>query len=319
MPTSQRLRPGVRLAAACVLGVLSLVGSAACSGGSESPTAPTAPSGMSAVASAYLDSALALMRSYSFRAERVTAAFRQRARDRAANAQTTRETYPAINAALGELDPHSSLYTPENRPGTTDAPADRPDLRVQARTVAPRIAYLWVPGFLGTNQAGRIDSTHAALRELDAGDPCGWIVDLRANSGGFFFALMASVGPLYATGDPFVGGQQFTENYRWHWYYRQRGAVDVFGVRDPGDSVEMPIQNPWRPRRPGLPVAVLHSTDQNAQGQYTSITASAGESITLAFRGGPPTRSFGLPTYGVASGRVPFIMPDSARMDITDS
>ena len=57
-------------------------------------------------------------------------------------------------------------------------------------------AYLWIPGFVGRNQQGRVATTHTLMRQLDANRPCGWIVDLRHNNGGFFFALMGSVGPL---------------------------------------------------------------------------------------------------------------------------
>lgn len=250
-----------------------------------------------------------------------TAAFRQKYEQQAASATSYAQTYPVLRRALAELDPHSSVSTPNNLPGSTDAPVDRPDLRVQSRMVTPRLGYLWVPGFIGRSQTGRIDSTHQALRELDANNPCGWVLDLRRNNGGFFFALMASVGPLYANGGSGrVGGQRYAGNYVINWFYRQRAnGTDAFVIADAADSAQLVVQNPWRPRRQGLPVAVLHNTAVNASNQYTNITASAGESITLAFRGGPPTRSFGGPTYGVASGRRPFFMIDSARVDVTDS
>jgi hypothetical protein len=248
--------------------------------------------------------------------------FRQKYVARATSRKTYKATYPVIDSALTELDPHSSLYEPTNLPGSTDAPTDRPDLRVQGRMLAAnRVGYVWVPGFIGRSQVGRADSTHQVLRGLDANDPCGWIVDLRANSGGFVYGLMLSVGPLYAPSGArtVVGGQKYSGSYVQNWYYRRSGSSDFFGIRDSRDSVELELTTPWRPKRPGLPVAVLHSTTRNASNQLTSITASAGESIALAFRGGPPTRSFGAPTYGVASGRYPMFLIDSARVDITDS
>ncbi len=301
---------------------------AACS--DKDPTSPVVTPGPSTVGritvAQYMDSALTLMQTWSIKQQTNWTTFRARWKASAAGKTTYAQLYPVIDSALTALDPHSSISPPDQLPGTTDAPTNRPDLQVQSRLFdsasTRRVGYLWVPGFIGTNQSGRIDTTHAALRALDAQNPCGWIVDLRTNNGGFFFALMASVGPLYsnnAAGDGLVGGQQFPGNYQILWYYKQRGARDVFGIRDTRDSAELAVNNPWRPRRPGLPVAVLHSTARNAAGQLTSITASSGESITLAFRGGPPTRSFGNPTYGVASGRDPFMMPDSARIDITSS
>jgi hypothetical protein len=285
------------------------------------PTTPTAPAA-SLTVSRYFAIAMDSIQFYSINESVArSAAFRQKYEQQAASATTFAQTYPVLQRALSELDPHSSVSTPQNLPGSTDAPVDRPDLRVQSRMAAPRIGYLWVPGYVGRNQAGRIDSTHQALRALDQNSPCGWVLDLRRNSGGFFFALMASVGPLYApAGDGRVGGQRYAGNYVINWHYRQRAnGTDAFLIRDAGDSAQLVVQNPWRPRRPGLPVAVLHNTAVNAENRFTNITASAGESISLAFRGGPPTRSFGGPTYGVASGRRPFFMPDSARIDVTDS
>ena len=286
-----------------------------------SPTTPTAPAGTLTVGR-YFGIAMDSIQFFSINESVArTAAFRQKYEQQAASATTFAQTYPILQRALSELDPHSSVSTPQNLPGSTDAPVDRPDLRVQSRMATPRVGYLWVPGFVGRSQQGRIDSTHQALRALDQNNPCGWILDLRRNNGGFFFALMASVGPLYApTGDGRIGGQRYAGNYIINWHYRQRAnGTDAFVIRDAADSAQLVVQNPWRPRRPGLPVAVLHNTAVNAENRFTNITASAGESITLAFRGGPPTRSFGGPTYGVASGRRPFFMPDSARIDVTDS
>ncbi|MCA2994702.1 S41 family peptidase [Gemmatimonas sp.] len=248
--------------------------------------------------------------------------FRSRYLARAATVPTLRDTYTIITSALRELDPHSSISPPNQLPGSSDAPTDRPDQRVNGRMITPRLGYVWIPGFIGRSQAGRVDTTHTLLRELDANRPCGWIVDLRHNSGGFVFALMASVGPLWNTDNGFAGGLQYSGTYREFWYYRDRGNNGVFGLSNLRDSAELVVPNPFRPTRRGLPVAVLIGSSQVTlpDGRVArSVTASAAEAITLAFRGGPPSRVFGLPSIGVASGRDFFFMPDSARVDITDS
>ena len=332
MPHDPFAHPGaLRTWSAPRLAVLGLMaaGVAACSSDPTAPPLTTRPpttgtgpgTNGSLTVARYFAAAFDTIQGVSINQEVAsTAAFRQKYAQQAASATTYKQLYPIIRAALRELDPHSSLSEPTNLPGSTDAPTDRPDLRVQGKMITPQVGYVWVPGFVGRSQQGRVDSTHQVLRELDANSPCGWIVDLRANSGGFMFALMASVGPLYTTGDGPVGGQRYAGNYVVNWHYRQRAnGTDAFLFRDARDSAQLVIQNPWRPRRQGLPVAVLHAAARNAAGQLTSITASAGESITLAFKGGPPSRSFGAPTYGVASGRRYFSMPDSARIDVTDS
>ena len=321
------VRPGVhRVRSASRLAVLGLATATAAACSSSDPTSPDTdnsidPGGRLTVTQ-YMTAALDTIQGFSINESVArTTAFRQKYLQEASTKKSYRELYPVIERALAELDPHSSLSVPENLPGSTDAPVERPDLRVQGRMAAPRVAYLWVPGYVGRSQQGRVDSTHTMMKELDANNPCGWVVDLRRNNGGFFYALMASVGPLYAVDNGTVGGQRYAGTYQESWNYRRRAdGTDAFVVRGAsGDSGALTIRSPFRPRRIGLPVAVLHSTSANSSGQFVTITASAGESITLAFRGGPPTRSFGAPTYGVASGRYPMFMIDSARIDVTDS
>jgi hypothetical protein len=311
--------------------MLGLVALAACQTESTTepttvPTPSTGTGGRGLTVAQYMAVALDSIQGLSVNPAVATSpAFRQRYVQRAAAATSYRALYPIIDAALDELDPHSSISPPENLPGSTDAPADQPSARVQGRMIGSKVGYVWVPGFTGKSQEGRVDSTHQVLRGLDANNPCGWVVDLRRNSGGFFLALMASVGPLYDIDEGNVGGQRYTgafypPNYQVVWAYRRRAnGTDAFVVRDTRDSGQFVVQNPFRPKRIGLPVAVLHAAETDASGRFYTITASAGESITLAFRGGPPSRSFGAPTYGVASGRYPFLMPDTARIDVTDS
>jgi len=294
----------------------------------DSPVAPEPPRVVRSILDTltprgYVSIAVDSMRGRSVNTARVNwTDFRSRYLARAAAVPTLRDSYSIISAALRELDPHSSISPPNQLPGSTDAPTDRPDQRVNGRMITPRLGYVWIPGFIGRSQSGRVDTTHTLLRELDANRPCGWIVDLRHNSGGFVFALMASVGPLWNTDNGFAGGLQYSGTYRELWYYRDRGNNGVFGLSNLRDSAELVVPNPFRPTRRGLPVAVLIGSSQVTlpDGRVArSVTASAAEAITLAFRGGPPSRVFGLPSIGVASGRDFFFMPDTARVDITDS
>lgn len=322
-----RRRPAARLAPVAALAAAALA--AACGSDPAAPAAPVIPpgpdgslipAGGTVTIARYLDIAFDSIQTHSINQSKNWTVFRARWEKAGYKARTYRETYPYIDSALAELDPHSSISTPDNLPGSTDAPVDRPDLRVSGRLIAPRIGYLWVPGFIGRSQVARVDSTHDIIRTLDQGQPCGWIVDVRANNGGFFYALLASVGPLYQTGnaalDVTAGGLRYN-NGELRWFYRD----NRFGVTDGRAFDYFSGTRPYTPQRLGLPVAVLQGQSRiTLNGRiYGSITASAGEAIALSFRGGPPSRSFGQPTYGVASGREPIFMPDNARIDITDS
>ena len=46
-------------------------------------------------------------------------------------------------------------------------------------------------------------------------------------------------------------------------------------------------------------------------------TASSGEALTIAFRGRPHTRSFGLPTAGLSTANGTFSLPDGAALLLT--
>jgi C-terminal processing protease CtpA/Prc len=46
-------------------------------------------------------------------------------------------------------------------------------------------------------------------------------------------------------------------------------------------------------------------------------TRSAGEAVTVAFRGRPNTRSFGEPTAGVPTGNAAYRLSDGARLILT--
>jgi carboxyl-terminal processing protease len=46
-------------------------------------------------------------------------------------------------------------------------------------------------------------------------------------------------------------------------------------------------------------------------------TASSGEAVTIAFRGRPRTRSFGLPTAGLSTANGTFPLPDGAAIFLT--
>lgn len=50
-----------------------------------------------------------------------------------------------------------------------------------------------------------------------------------------------------------------------------------------------------------------------------SSTASAGEAVTIAFRGRPHTRSFGTPTNGVPTANAVFTLSDGALLTVTNA
>ena len=278
-------------------------------GGPVDPLAGNSPNGLSASARNYLARALDFMEDVFLYRSRVNwTAVRAAALDTVPNAQTPAQTYPGIRAAIRRLnDRHSGFWPPEAAPGRVDAPSNNALYLAAGQPMRSRLAYLYVPTFTGRNPVGRADSILTLVRQLDQNAPCGWILDLRNNPGGFWAAMIAGLNPLI--GDGRFGGLVDADSARAFFY--SYGATAGVVQDAPRDSAEyLRASSSYRLRRPGSPVAILQGP----------LTASAGELIILAFRGPgrPPMRSFGGYTYGVTT--VPsgtYLPPDSAFLNIT--
>jgi len=271
-----------------------------------SPTATGArpASEPSAEARAYLDAALDLMQQYSINREQVDwDALRRKARSRVYGAHTAADTYRAIQYALRDLgDGHSFLMTPEQvaqmQAGTLNAAVPKPS----GKLVEGRIGYVSLPAFAGQGQAATEYATavQQIIRDLDAGTPCGWIVDLRENVGGSMWPMLSGIGPLLGEGvaGMFVapGGAETT------WSYRDGQALE-------GDEVQTVVKGDAYRLDPPPPVAVLTGPS----------TSSSGEAIAVAFRGRPAARSFGQPTQGLSTANREFILSDGAWLLLTVS
>jgi C-terminal processing protease CtpA/Prc len=167
--------------------------------------------------------------------------------------------------------------------------------------IAPGIGYLLVPGFAGGRPEDQVDfaqSLQDAIRAVAAS--CGWIVDLRRNSGGNLWPMLLGVGPLIGDGD--AGAAVYADGRRIPFWYRE-GSVGL------GDYAQLRVTRPYRLGRKDPYVAVL----------LGERTASSGEILAGAFGGSPRRRSFGAATSGLATGNKNFSLPDGATLVLTVS
>lgn len=110
-------------------------------------------------------------------------------------------------------------------------------------------------------------TVHSAIKALDSANTCGWILDLRRNTGGSIHAIMAGIAPFVGEG----------ELYRIRW---QDGHEDVtiyqngrvFGV---GTS-DLPtmVNTPYQLRSPNPPLAVLVSQGTGSVGEMSAIAVN---------------------------------------------
>ena len=162
------------------------------------------------------------------------------------------------------------------------------------------LGYLGLPGHAGTRQES-LDAyatrAQSLLREHAAGT-CGWVVDLRRNSGGNMWPMLAAAGPFLGEG---VVGYFVSDRGRWAWHYGRGQA----GLAD--GSVSARAHTTSVPDLSRAPVAVLTSR----------LTGSSGEGVLIAFRGRTATRVFGEATFGVPTANTVRRLADGARIILT--
>ena len=207
-------------------------------------------------------------------------------------AKVPADVYPQIRALLSALqDGHSLFLTPDAAQqhmamGAATAPAE-------VKLLDGGIGYARMPGFSGMNEQEELkfcNSIAGPIETLAKQAAAGWVVDLRTNSGGNMWPMLAALKPLL--GDGVVG--------------RFRNGEGKLADWRAGDRID----DPAKKRRKDLTatkVAVL-------LGPHTS---SSGEAVAVAFHGRPQTRSFGQPTAGQASSNSAYPLPDGSQIYLT--
>ena len=174
--------------------------------------------------------------------------------------------------------------------------------RTPKELLAESIGYLWIPGFAGGTQASQAkfaDALHRITGDLDARGSCGWIVDLRDNTGGNLWPMLAGVGPVLGDGD--AGASVYPDGRRVTLWYRD-------GRAGFGDYVQLRVAGaPYRLDEPYPPTAVIVGPS----------TASSGEVIAAAFRGRKHASIFGAATRGLSTGNRTFPLSDGAALVLT--
>ncbi|MBC2869442.1 S41 family peptidase [Streptomyces mexicanus] len=256
---------------------------------------------MAPAARTYLSKALSMMEEHSLLRHRIDwNHLRSKAFAQARGAQKPADTYGAIESALGALgDGHSTFWSPEQSKETLDSSAPSSD-PPRARSLKNGIGYVALPGVDGSQKTydQYVRQGRAAVAKADGAGACGWVVDLRPETGGGMWPVLAVAGPILGDG---TAGM----------FVDADGRKSVWSIKDGAPYLDGKSQGwstggrPLATSRP--PVAVL-------TGRRTS---SAGEAVAVAFRGRPNTRSFGEPTFGVPTGNASYRLSDGATLFIT--
>jgi len=196
---------------------------------------------------------------------------------------------------------------------TQQAGAAAVDRAKVADAVDARIGWVVIEGYASApgatpQDAFRQNIQRAAqwqqvIRSKDDGVRCGWIVDLRDNSGGNMWPMLLGMAPLLRTSvvnNEDVGSFETAQG-------PERWTLTATAVQRAGKPVLDFGQSGYVLRQPGAPVAVL----------FGPRTGSSGEASVLAWRGRAQTRSFGQPTAGVSTGNDVRTLADGSRLLLT--
>ena len=252
------------------------------------PLAADAP--LAKPAKEVLDRALSITKTNALRRNDVAwDVVEPKVRTLAAGAEKSADVYPAIKYLLAQLgDHHSFLMPPAQTNEFKTGGAQNPSPEVRA--LSERVGYVSVPGYSGS-EPGAMKAyaarMHEALGGTIASVSCGWVVDLRQDTGGNMWPMLAGLKPFL-------------------------GSVGLGTFESPTGSSAPWIAGQGVGLEPPKALAVLESS-------WVAVltgprTASSGEAVTIAFRGRPRTRSFGQPTAGLSTSNETFPLPDGAMI-----
>ena len=158
---------------------------------------------MEAGAKAYLDSAVSKVRAVALRADAVDWTQTTRlAYALSDGATAAADTHDAIRLVLRSLnDGHSFLIPPSEARQIAENKATD-DFEMVSANLAD-IGYVSVPGYKGNQPSRRTafaDELQQRVATAQAAGACGWIVDLRGNTGGNMYPMLAGLAPLIGDG-----------------------------------------------------------------------------------------------------------------------
>mgnify|MGYP000657101404 CR=1 FL=1 len=223
-----------------------------------------------------------------------------------ATADSLSDVHDVLDFTLRRIDRHSFLQPPAAHrswaTGNNDDDAVDPDLQyATGRRVENDMVYLNMPGVSSGHEKtlrAYADSLTRLIVRLDQPGTSKWVLDLRGNTGGNCWAMLAGIGPLLGDGlcGYFMQRDGSRANSWWYW----EGASWL------GPRQQLILTDPYVLRQPAR-VAVL----------YGPKTSSSGEVVAIAFRGLPRSRSFGQPTGGYSTGNRTLYLSDGAAVLLT--
>ncbi len=238
-----------------------------------------------------LDAAITIVQTHALTADAIDwDQVPARLRESVSGTDDRSKAHAAIRELLALLGDNHSFFMPAaNAP---QGPAQHtPAAAPVVKPLPDGIGYVQIPAFanLDADAGRRFSATVVSdMGNISGSVRHGWIVDLRDNSGGNMWPMLAALEPLLGSGE--LGSFQ-----------DRRGRVAPWKL----NGTKSPPPTPPELRQ--APVAVL----------IGARTGSSGEIVAVAFHGRAETRSFGQATSGRTSSNRLFLLPDGSRIALT--
>jgi hypothetical protein len=258
---------------------------------------PATPSASNVDLRAYVDQAFALLRQLHINSASVDwDAIAARTSAQLTDASQLSDAQNAIRDVIADLgEPHTFLRPAQPSGQAAGSPAVMPDYRL----IEDRFGIVRLPGFSGNpEQAEQYTATlREGLTSMDGRNVCGWIIDLRDNTGGNMWPMLRGLDPLLGAG-PF-GAFRAPSGQQAYWV---RGDDTIRTGNVPVDRSPF-----FTLRSANAPVAVL----------LGPRTSSSGEMVAIALSGRPDERSFGANSSGFSTANTAIPLSDGALLVIT--
>ena len=283
--------------------LLFLLGLFACAGCSSSSDEETAPAPrINGEVAGLLNQAVNIMEENSINKNTIDwNAFRNQVLERGRSAQNISQADDALRLALTLLGDNHSFIRKPNGSIISGANINCPLSALEAVNTPGNIGYVQLPSFSGDQQAliDFAEGIQQSIAAQDSPDILGWIVDLRNNTGGNMWPMLAGIGPIL--GEGIAGYFIDADNSRLTWSYSNGSAVLNL------QNNRVSVANPYELINPNPKVAVL----------LNKAVASSGEAIAVSFVGRANTMRFGGETCGLSSSNSGFDITNGYTLLLT--
>jgi carboxyl-terminal processing protease len=262
-------------------------------------------------ASRRLDEAFSIMQKHYYKKDAVNwDSLKTAAKEKLNNSGNCEDAYETINWCFRQMSELHSFLMPLSTAALYNNDASllkaKPNLsklvgKLKGELLADNsIAYLNIP-WISTSDPeicrNIADSIQRLVETLDGKGIEKWIIDLRNNTGGNCWPMIAGVGPLLGEG---VCGYFITKDQKLAISYKNGAAMQ-------GRHVRCEVSRPYKLKSPNHWIVVLTGPK----------TSSSGEILALAFKGKSQTYLYGQPTAGFTTANASYPLSDKSLLVLT--